>query len=277
VINKNPLIYNRPKNWNVSAFDVFTFFPTITPFHLSQVNMETFFGKDFIDGPFVLFSTQHLFAILGIILVGTLIILTQRRAAPQQRLRIRWVMAILLVANETMWHIWNFSIGEWSIQTMLPLHLCSVLVWLCAYMLVTKNRTIYEFAYLIGIAGALQAVLTPDLGQYAFPHFRYFQVFLSHGLIIISALYFTLVEGFRPTWSSVKRVAIYGNIYFLFVFVLNFIIGSNYLFIAHKPETASLLDVLPPWPYYLLIIELLAAFFILLFYSPFAIKDKFKK
>jgi hypothetical integral membrane protein (TIGR02206 family) len=160
---------------------------------------------------------------------------------------------------------------------MLPLHLCSALVWLCAYMLISKNRLIYEFAYLIGIAGALQAILTPDLGQYAFPHYRYFQVFISHGLIIISALYMTFVEGLRPTWQSVKRVAIYGNLYFLVVFGLNFLIGSNYLFIAHKPETASLLDVLPPWPYYILIIELLAAVFILLFYAPFAIKDKFKK
>lgn len=159
---------------------------------------------------------------------------------------------------------------------MLPFHLCSALVWLCTYMLISKNRTIYEFAYLIGIAGALQAVLTPDLGQYAFPHFRYFQVFLSHGLIIISTLYMTLVEGFRPTWQSVKRVAIYGNLYLLFVFLLNLVIGSNYLFVAHKPETASLLDVLPPWPYYILIIELLAAVFILLFYSPFAILDSKK-
>jgi len=120
----------------------------------------------------------------------------------------------------------------------------------------------------------LQAVLTPDLGQYAFPHFCYFQVFLSHGLIIISALYLTLVEDFRPTRQSVKRVAIYGNIYLLFVFLLNLIIDSNYLFVAHKPKTASLLDVLPPWPYYILIIELLAAFFVLLFYSPFAILNK---
>ena len=239
--------------------------------------METFFGKDFQNGPFVLFSTQHLIAIFGIILVGILIILTQRKAAPSQRLKIRWLMAIILVIIESTWHLWNWSIGEWSIQTMLPLHLCSILVWLCAYMLITKNHLIYEFAYLIGIAGALQAVLTPDLGQYAFPHYRYFQVFISHGLIIISALYMTIVEGFRPTWQSVKRVAIYGNLYLLFVFILNKIIGSNYLFIAHKPETASILDVLPPWPYYILIIELLAAFFILLFYAPFAIKDRKKK
>lgn len=239
--------------------------------------MEIFFGKEFDQVQFNLFSTQHLIAIFVIILVGVIIIATQRKSSPEKRNVVRWWMAIILVVNEMSWHLWNLSIGEWSIQAMLPFHLCSILVWLSAYMLITKNRLIYEFAYLIGIAGALQAILTPDLGPYEFPHYRYFQTFISHGLIIISALYMTLVEGFRPTWGSVKRVAIYGNIYFLFVFVLNFIIGSNYLFIAHKPETASLLDVLPPWPYYLVIIELLAAFFILLFYSPFAIKDKFKK
>ncbi len=239
--------------------------------------METFFGKDFPYGPFVLFSTQHLIAIVAIILVGIFIILSQKKSSSEQRQSVRWVMAIILIINESTWHVWNLSIGEWSIQTMLPLHLCSALVWLCAYMLITKNQTIYEFAYLIGIAGALQAILTPDLGQYAFPHYRYFQVFISHGLIIISALYMTFVEGFRPTWKSVKKVAIYGNLYLLFVFIINLLLNSNYLFVAHKPETASLLDVLPPWPIYILIIELLAAVFILLFYLPFAIKDGKKK
>jgi hypothetical integral membrane protein (TIGR02206 family) len=235
--------------------------------------MTNFFIKDFPGGPFVLFSTQHLIAIGFIILAGLILILSQRHASDKSRRVVRTILAALLVINETTWQLWNLSTGQWSIQTMLPFHLCSALVWLSAYMLVTKNRTIYEFAYLIGIAGALQAVLTPDLGQYAFPHFRYFQVFLSHGIIIIAALFMTLVEGFRPTWHSVRKVAIYGNIYLAAVFVLNLLIGSNYLFVAHKPETASLLDVLPPWPIYILVIEALAAVFILLFYAPFAIKD----
>jgi uncharacterized membrane protein YwaF len=55
----------------------------------------------------------------------------------------------------------------------LPLHLSSLFVFL----------------------SALQAILTPDLGIYDFPHFRYFQVFISHGLIVTAALYMTLVEG----------------------------------------------------------------------------------
>jgi len=239
--------------------------------------MNTFFAKDFSEGPFILFSLQHWIAILCIIVAGVIIISLQRNAGPQSRKRLRWTLAIILIINETTWQLWNLFTGQWTIQTMLPLHLCSALVWLSAYMLISKNRTIYEFAYLIGIAGALQAILTPDLGQYAFPHYRYFQVFVSHGCIIISALYMTIVEGFRPTWQSVKRVAIYGNIYLVAVFILNILIKSNYLFVAHKPETASLLDMLPPWPIYILVIELLAAIFILLFYAPFAITDLRKK
>jgi len=45
-------------------------------------------------------------------------------------------------------------------------------------MLVTKSYPFYEFAYFMGIAGTLQALLTPDLGIYGFPHYRFFQTFI---------------------------------------------------------------------------------------------------
>ena len=140
-------------------------------------------------------------------------------------------------------------------------------------LLVTKNQTIYEFVYFMGIAGALQAVLTPDLGIYGFPHFRFFQTFLSHGLIMTAAIYMTVVEGFRPSWKSVLRVAIGINIYMVIVFLINTAIGSNYLFVNGKPPTASLLDILPPWPVYLIYVEAIGIFCCLLLYIPFIIKD----
>jgi uncharacterized membrane protein YwaF len=40
-----------------------------------------------------------------------------------------------------------------------------------AYMLVTRSYVVYEFAYFMGIASAIQALLTPDLGLYGFPTF----------------------------------------------------------------------------------------------------------
>jgi uncharacterized membrane protein YwaF len=37
------------------------------------------------------------------------------------------------------------------------------------------------------------------------------------------------------------------------------------------------LDVLPPWPYYQIFIEILGIVFVLLFYNPYAIRDLFKR
>ncbi len=43
--------------------------------------------------------------------------------------------------------------------------------------------------------------------------------------------------------------------------------------INHKPDLPSLLDLLPPWPIYILYMELIGIVSILLLYLPFLIKD----
>jgi hypothetical integral membrane protein (TIGR02206 family) len=236
--------------------------------------MEQFFSADWNGSPFILFGRDHLIA-LGLVVLANLLIYWQRsRFGPRSRLAFRFGLAALLLVDEAAWHYWNASTGKWSLQETLPLHLCSVLVFASAYMLVARSYRIYEFAYLLGVAGAAQALLTPDAGMYGFPHFRAFQVIVSHGAIVTAALYMTFVEGFRPYWSSLKRVFIWGNIYMLFVGVINTLLGSNYLYIAHKPATASLIDVLGPWPWYILSLEAVGLALCLLLYLPFLVKDQ---
>jgi uncharacterized membrane protein YwaF len=41
----------------------------------------------------------------------------------------------------------------------------------------------------------------------------------------------------------------------IFVGLVNWAIGSNYMFIARKPDTPSLIDVLGPWPLYIIWLE----------------------
>jgi hypothetical integral membrane protein (TIGR02206 family) len=234
--------------------------------------MTDFFAANYQGSAFELFGTTH-FAALGALVLLNLFLLQFKNAGDGTKSAIRWMLALILLGNEIAWHYWNYVVGKWTIQTMLPLHLCSVLVWVGALMLVTKNYRIYEFMYFMGIAGAIQALATPDLGIYGFPHFRFFQTFLSHGLIVTSAIYMTVVEGFRPTWKSMLRVAVWMNIYAVIVFFINSYIGSNYLMINHKPELPSLLDLLPPWPIYILYMELIGVISMLLLYLPFAAKD----
>ena len=234
--------------------------------------MTEFFAANFQGPPFELFGRTHL-AALGALVLLNLVLIRFRNASDGTKAVLRWTLALILWCNEIAWHYWNYSVDRWTIQTMLPLHLCSVLVWVGALMLVTKNYRIYEFMYFMGIAGAIQALATPDLGIYGFPHFRFFQTFISHGLIVTSAIYMTVVEGFRPTLKSIPRVVIWMNVYALIVFFINTAIGSNYLMINHKPELPSLLDLLPEWPIYILYMELIGFISILLLYFPFAAKD----
>lgn len=235
--------------------------------------MGELFAKDYSGGAFVTFGPAHLAFIAGVALFNLGLIWLGRRQDAAARQRVRIFLAVWLVINELSWHAWKFWIGEWTVQEMLPLHLCSIFVVVSAYMLVTRSRGAYEYAYFLGIGGALQALLTPDAGVYGLPHFRAFQTLIAHGLIITASVYMTLVEGYRPQFRSIGRVMLGANIYMVVIFFLNQWLGSNYLFIAHKPATASLLDLLPAWPWYILYLEVIGLAVCLLLYLPFALKD----
>jgi hypothetical integral membrane protein (TIGR02206 family) len=234
--------------------------------------MSQYFAFDYNGAPFILFGTWHLVALLVIALlnVGLLVF---RGTSEKTRTTVRWSMAIVLWADEASWQIWNAYWGHWNVRTMLPLHLCSVLIWLAGFMLVFKSYRIYEFVYFLGIGGAIQALLTPDAGIYGFPHYRIFQTLISHGLLVTAGIFMTTVEGFRPTWKSILRVAIVANIYLVCIYFVNVALGSNYMMLNGKPANASLLDVLPPWPYYIPFLELIGVVTCLLLYTPYIIRD----
>lgn len=236
--------------------------------------MGQYFMKDYTGEPFHLFGIGHLIAIFVIVLVNLSFIWLKKSENQKLKDRVRYLIVAMLVISEGSWHIWNIAIGEWTFQTHLPFHLCSVLVWTSVIMLITKNYKIYEFAYFLGIAGASQAVLTPEAGIYGFPHYRVFQTLIAHGSVVTAAIFMTVVEGYRPHWSSFKRVFIWTNIYMVVVTGINLLIGSNYLYTLRKPPSASLMDFLGPWPWYLLSLEIVALVLCFLLYLPWIIKDR---
>ncbi len=235
--------------------------------------MGDFLAVDYPDNPFIIFGPPHLAALAIIGLIVFLLARYGSKMSARQRMWFRYGVGTLLVLNEGAWHLWHLATGRWTVQTMLPLHLCSLLVFSTAYMLLTRNKTIFEFSYFMGIGAAIQALLTPDLGIYGYPHFRFFQTFISHGLIFVSPFFMVFVEGFRPQWRSLLRVFAILNVYMVPVLILNLLIGSNYLFIAHRPETPSLIDFLGPWPWYILSLEAIGVLTCVILYLPWAWKD----
>jgi len=236
------------------------------------------FSLDYQGHQFVFFSTPHwiaLFILFG--LFYSLWILRDWFASPKADLRTRWALAILLLTQELSLNIWHLSIGDWDAGSTLPLHLCGAGIVLAAFMLINRNYLLYELVYFWGLGGAIQALLTPDIGAYGYPHYRFFQFFLSHGTLIFASLYMTWIGGMRPTQRSIWKVLGITNIYMVFIAGFNYLTNGNYLFICHKPVNGSIIDFLGPWPWYILSLEVVAVISFYIYYAPFALKDLITK
>lgn len=223
--------------------------------------MSSFFSRQNPSGPFLLFSPPHIMAILFIFLAN-LLLYYFRNSLKDKRLEkyFRYGLCAILIIQEASFHLWSMETGQWSVNNSLPLQLCSISALLSCVMLISKSKWLYEILYFWGIGGALQAILTPEIGPYTFPHFRYFQFFLGHGALIAAPLFMTFVAGYRANIKSLFRSFAALNIYAAFIGAINYALGANYLFLCQKPQVSSVMDFLGPWPWYILSLEFVALF-----------------
>lgn len=235
-----------------------------------------YWTSDYEGNAFILFGLPHLITLL--LVVAALLTLTIFRQALRGQLedRFRYTFAGVLIINELSWHVWNASFDQWVIQTMLPLHLCGIMVWVSAVLLLSKNYRVFEFVYFLGIGGAIQALITPNIGDYGYPHFRFFQSMISHTFIVIAGIYAVVIWNYRPTFLSCKRAFFWANAFMALVFFLNFALDSNYMFLAGKPDGPSLLDHLGPWPFYIIGIEVFGLITIGILYLPIYLMNRSK-
>jgi len=149
--------------------------------------------------------------------------------------------------------------------------MCSIMVWVSIYGLWSGKRWVFNLMYFFGIAGAVQAIITPD-AVYAFPHLRFMNTLFSHSLLVISGFWVIFVEGFRPSSRDLRNAFITVNVYSIPVYLVNLVVGSHYLYLGGKPETASLMDYFPEWPLYYPILVGILGLIMLGMYWPFARK-----
>ncbi|QHE52865.1 TIGR02206 family membrane protein [Pontibacillus sp. HMF3514] len=226
---------------------------------------------------FNLFSTVHLVTLLVVVSVAILMLFFREKLRTKPYYFIaRFSLFILLLLSEISLHVWLYWIDAWEYKHSLPFHLSSITLLLSAFLLLTRRFSIFEFTYFAGLGSALQAMITPDLNAYTFPHYRYVHFFISHGGTVLSNLFMVFVEEFRPTVRSIWRAFLWLNTYAFVLFFVNLFIGGNYMYLLRKPANPSILDYLGPWPGYILLLEIITIVTFFILYLPFWITD-FKK
>ena len=165
-------------------------------------------------------------------------------------------------------HFYLNHLDIWTIESSLPLHLCGLSAILSGIVLFWRKQWAYECLYFWGIPGAFHSLLTPEF-TVGTSGFLFYEYYLSHGGILLSAIYLTWVLGMKPRQGSWLKIFISSQILLPFIVFINWIFNANYMYLCTKPIVNNPF-LIGEWPWYILGIELAALLHFFIVYLPFA-------
>lgn len=204
---------------------------------------------------FVAYGPSHLVVLLIFAIGAAVLIWIGRRQTEAHARVFSRVFAVVILAAFLLALV--YKVTRPDIQTSVPIQLCDIAELVAAYALWSQRHWAFALTYYWCLLLSSQALITPDVGTPRegapdFPHHLFVTFFVLHVLAVWAAIYLTWGRGMRPRWRSFRVTVVTTLIWAASTFTFNAIVGTNYGYLNRKPPTASILDVLGPWPVYLL-------------------------
>ncbi len=208
---------------------------------------------------FPMYGKVHLLWLAAIALTAAAAVLFYRRSGPRTRRIILLTLAALTVSNEIAKYIVLGTSGNFAVD-YLPLHLCSINIFVILAHTMTGNVYCAEVLYAASLPAALAALFFPSwtaLPPTAFMHIHSFTVHTE--LMLYPIL--LLADGFRPSFKRLLRTIPVIMAAVVGVFVFNKIFDTNFMFLngAGQGNPLSFFESLLGDPWYLASIPLLLA------------------
>jgi len=214
------------------------------------------------------FSFEHFFTLFFFGIVTFVVIRKGQVAMEPERTDLVLMISGLTFSTLIIEAILKFFNGTYDILVDLPFYLCDIVILILPFVLLYHNRKWIGILYFWALAGAMQALITPDIGE-GFPSFEFFRYFIAHAGIILAMLYTIIVRRIRIGWPDFINAVIYAQVYLVVIHLINTFLGSNYGYTMQKPPGASVLDLMGPWPWYIFWGEFLMIGLYLLLIVPF--------
>jgi hypothetical integral membrane protein (TIGR02206 family) len=182
------------------------------------------------------------------------------RAQPGARTRLfASLFGAVLLAWFVAYQVVVLIQGDYELDFDLPLHLTDAVTLVAALALMSRRPLLFELTWFWGLTASLQAILTPDLGaDDRFPTFFYWHYFVTHGGVVVAAVFLAFGLGLTARSGAVLRVFLATAAWAGVAALGDALAGGNYMFLREKPEAATLLDYMGPWPWYIFTAALVA-------------------
>ena len=219
----------------------------------------------------VLMSASHIttviLSILSIILIPKYF---ANKSLVHQNFLMNFIIFVLIVNQGMDFYREGILSNQW--QEGLPLHLCDFSTMAIILYFLTQNRNFFVFAFFFGIAGGGMSILTPDT-VYGFPYIGYIQSQIGHTMILMGVTYAMIIDKQRPYFKDVIKALFYATILLIFTYIINYMLGTNYWFLAEKPVGNNITSFMRPEPFHIIDLFIAAVLICYAMYIPYYLKD----
>ncbi len=188
---------------------------------------------------FAPFGACHLLWLAAFLIFTVTCSVFYRRLAPNGRRKMRLILAAAVVADELL-KMAVLLIGGNYMARYLPLHLCSVNIFLIAWHALRPNKTLDNFLYTVCMPGALFPLLTPTWHTLPPTNLMHIHSFTVH--ILLAAYPIILLAGrdIRPDPRQLpKCLGLLGSLA-LVAYGANRLFDTNFMFLMEAPAGTPL-------------------------------------
>ena len=239
--------------------------------------MKTFFTNKFnIEEGLGMgaYSLGHILYLAALILIILVLGSYYRRATEEGRKRVRYTLAILALIDEAIKYIVPLATDAWS-WSFLPLHLCSLSIFITAIHAFTNSSKVAEVLYAISLPTALMALIFPNWMMLPCWNYESIHSFTVHMILVIYPC-MLLYGGFKPEFSRLRFAILPLALAIIVAALANHYLDTNFFFL-NGGDSGNPLSFLEYYVgmWYILAFPFIAAIFWLGMYGlPYALKAR---
>jgi hypothetical integral membrane protein (TIGR02206 family) len=216
------------------------------------------------------YSPLHLGWLLAFLLITAACCFAYRKCGEKGRLRFRVTVAALILLDEILKIAVLTSVGLYT-KNYLPLHLCSINIFLIALHAWRPSKLLDNFLYSICIPAALLALLFPTWTKLPFANFMHWHSFTVHILLAMYPIMLTVAGEIKPRLKYLWRSLLLLLAMAIPIYVFNVIADTNYMFLAEAEKGNPLYLFEEAWGNHLLGIPVILVPLMAVLYTPWEI------
>ena len=222
---------------------------------------------------FAIFGKTHLIWLCAFVVTAVVLALVYRKLQPKARNIMRITVACLIIADELFKMVCLFIGGRYE-AGYLPLHLCSINIFLVAFHIFKKSKLIENFLYAFCIPAAIIALLTPSWTELPVGNFMHIHSFTVHILLGVYPIMLTAGGDIKPELKMAPKCLLLLLCMAVPVLIVNILFDTNFMFLMRTDDIAFLELFKNLFGSHLWCFPILLPIVLVIMYLPIFIKGK---